>query len=189
MPESNTPRGVFGGISLAPGSDARRPQIELPTQDLEALRQNATRRHHLQELMERSDGNGAWASQVSTMIDGLDPDAAAQLLVQLAEGYRKAGRLDLAADTYFLLARRFPDHPLVEPSLEWLVHFYASSEMAKRVQTRAAAANRTEPTIGDSSSDGVRQASAVAPIAPARRPRPGLRAKIASTVPCSLSIT
>ena len=108
---------MFGGISLAPGSDARRPQAELPVQDLEALRRLATRRRHLQELMERSEGNAAWAGQVSTMIDGLSPDDAGQLLVQLADGYRKTGRLDLAADTYFLFARRYPDHPLTDQAL------------------------------------------------------------------------
>ena len=39
--------------------------------------------------MERTEGNAAWAGQVSTMIDGLSPDDAGQLLVQLADGYRK----------------------------------------------------------------------------------------------------
>jgi hypothetical protein len=100
------------------------------------------------------------------MLEGLDPDDAAQLLVQLADGYRKTGHLDMAADTYFLLARRYPDHPLVEPSLEWLVQFYASSEMAQRLQSRAAPANRVDATGSESSPNGVRQTSAVAPIAP-----------------------
>ena len=87
--------------------------------------------------MEHTEGNAAWAGQVSTMIDGLSADDGGQLLVQLAEGYRKTGRLDLAADTYFLFARRTPDHPLVDPALTWLIQFYASGEMAHRVQTHA----------------------------------------------------
>ena len=70
--------------------------------------------------MERSEGNAAWAGQVSTMIDGHSAEDGGQLLVQLAEGYRKTGRLDLAADTYYLLARRYPDHSLVDQSLAWL---------------------------------------------------------------------
>jgi photosystem II stability/assembly factor-like uncharacterized protein len=134
VPQATNSRGLFAGISLAPGCDARRPQADLPTQDLEALRRLATRRRHLQELIEHTEGNVAWASQVSTMIDGLSSDDAGQLLVQLAEGYRKSGRLDLAADTYFLLTRRFPDHPLAVQSLDWLVKFYASSELATRLQ-------------------------------------------------------
>ena len=139
--DSSNARGLFGGISLVAGVDARRPQAELPAQDLESLRRLATRRRHLQELMERTEGNAAWAGQVSTMIDGLSADDAGQLLVQLADGYRKAGRLDLAADTYFLFARRFPDHPLADQALDWLVQFYASSETAQRVRTHARCAD------------------------------------------------
>ena len=47
--ENANARGFFGGISLAPGSEARRPQAELPVQDLESLRRLATRRRHLQD--------------------------------------------------------------------------------------------------------------------------------------------
>jgi photosystem II stability/assembly factor-like uncharacterized protein len=136
-PKGNT-RGLFGGISLAHGSDARRPQAELPTQDLEALRRLATRRRHLQELMERTEGNAVWAGQISEMIEGLGADDGGPLLARLADGYRKAGRLDLAADTYFLFARRYADHPLVDPALDWLIKFYASSEAAHRLRQSGA---------------------------------------------------
>lgn len=143
--ERGNARGVLAGITLAPGSDARRPQADLPTQDLDSLRKLAARRRHLQELMERSEGNAAWAAQVSKMIDGLPPVDGGQLLAQLAEGYRKTGRLDLAADTYFLLARRYPDHRLVDQALDWLIHFYASSELAHRMKTTAMHAASAEP--------------------------------------------
>ena len=45
IPDAGNTRGIFGGITLAPGSDARRPQADLPTQDLEVLRQLATPAH------------------------------------------------------------------------------------------------------------------------------------------------
>ncbi len=180
VPSSGNTRGIFGGIALAPGSDARRPQADLPTQDLEALRRLATRRRHLQELMDRSEGNAAWAGQVSKMIDGLSPEDGGQLLVQLAEGYRKTGRLDLAADTYFLLARRFPDHPLVDSALHWLVQFYASSEMAHHIRTTqgepaSAGGLKRQPSNNDNNNENtVRQANAIAPIAPGAPPAAGL---------------
>ncbi len=170
-PGSDSARGIFGGLSLAPGSDARRPQLEMPTQDLDALREQATRRRHFQELFSRTEANAAWASQVSSMIDGLSPDDAGELLVQLADGYRKAGRLDLAADTYFMLARRFPDHRLVDQSLDWLIHFYASSEMAQRMRTRAG--TRTNTTNSEPQ-DGVRQVSALTTLEPGASPTGGL---------------
>lgn len=169
-------RGLFAGISLAPGSDARRPQADLPVQDLESLRRLATRRRHLQELMERSEGSAAWAGQVSKMIDGLNPEGAGQLLVQLGDGYRNSGRLDLAADTYFLFARQYPDHPLTDRALLWLVQFYASSETAQRLHltngepasaggSKRAAAPEPNP---------VQQTSAITPISQNATPAGGL---------------
>ncbi len=137
-------RGVFSGISLARGGEARRQQPELPTQDLDSLRRLATRRRMLEQLLERTQGNTAWTAQVNQMLDGLGDDDAGQLLVQLAEGYRKAGRLDLAADTYFLFARRTPDHPLVDPALAWLMQFYASGEIGHRVSTKSASNTRRD---------------------------------------------
>jgi photosystem II stability/assembly factor-like uncharacterized protein len=132
--QPSTGRGIFAGIPLAPGSDARRPQAALPENDLDGIRQIATRHKHLQALLKRTEGNAAWAAQVASMIDGLPAHIGAQLLSQLANGYRSKGQLDLAADTYFLLARRFPDHALADQSLVWLVQFYASGETAQRLK-------------------------------------------------------
>jgi hypothetical protein len=134
----NGTRGIFSGISLARGSEARRQQPELPAHDLDNLRRLATRRRTLEQLLARSQGSSGWSAQVTQMIDGLSDEDSGQLLVQLAEGYRKAGRLDLAADTYFLFARRTPDHPLVDSALTWLIQFYASGEMSHRLSSRSA---------------------------------------------------
>jgi photosystem II stability/assembly factor-like uncharacterized protein len=166
-------RGIFSGITLARGSEARRPQPELPAQDLDKLRRLATRRRMLEQLLERSQGNAAWGSQVNQMIDGLSDEDTGQLLVQLAEGYRRAGRLDLAADTYFMFARRTPDHPLVDPALRWLVQFYASSEISHRVSTRSAA-NRRVLAADAPSEGGVKQAAAALPINESSPPTNGL---------------
>jgi hypothetical protein len=126
------PGGIFGGIALARGCDARRAMPEMPPNDMEELRRIATRRRHLQELLARTEGNVAWAGQVARLIEDLDERGGGELLFQMAAGYRAAGRLDLAADSYYLLAQRYPQHPLVDEALVWLVQFYASSEAAQR---------------------------------------------------------
>ena len=154
---------VFAGIRLAPGSDARRRLANLPGEDMEKLRRLATRRRQMRVLIEQSQGDAAWAAQVSHLTDDLDPTSAGELLFELAEGYRAAGKLDLAADTYSSLARSQPQHPLVEPALRWLVQFYASSETAQRLADHAAQNYRARPTP-DVSANAVQQASAVTSI-------------------------
>jgi photosystem II stability/assembly factor-like uncharacterized protein len=140
-------RGIFSGVSLARGSEARRPQADLPVQDIESLRRLAMRRRNLEQLLDRTQGNSAWSAQINQMLEGLSDEDTGQLLVQLAEGYQRSGRLDLAADTYFLFARRTPDHPLVDRALTWLIQFYASSEIAQRMATRSATSIR--PSINN----------------------------------------
>ncbi len=134
----DNPHDLFAGLRLVPGGDARRRLANLPEGDIEQLRRLAARRRQMRTLVERTQGNAAWAGQVQHLIDGLDPATAGQLLFELAAGYRAAGQLDLAADTYSSLARRLPEHPLVEPALVWLVQFYASGEAAHRLADRAA---------------------------------------------------
>jgi photosystem II stability/assembly factor-like uncharacterized protein len=131
-----TARGIFSGIAIAPGSDARRAVLPLAVEDVDEQRRLADRRRNVQQLLARSEGNAAWAAQVVNLTAGLDAGSAGELLLQLADGYRQNGNLDLAADSYFLFARQFPDHPLVDSALIWLVQFYASSEAAHRAAAR-----------------------------------------------------
>jgi photosystem II stability/assembly factor-like uncharacterized protein len=170
-------RDLFGGIALSPGSDARR-RSTLLAGDVDELRRMAARHRHLQELLQRTAGDAAWAGQVVNLTDGLDADRGGRLLFQLAEGYRAKGQLDLAADTYYLLARRWPDHPLVDQSLVWLVQFYASSEAAQRScgPIRQGGWGRTagEPPADVDGTTGVQQASAVGPGTAGSTPTVGL---------------
>lgn len=124
------PRGIFRGITLAYGGEARRPTSSLPVDNVDQLRRQAMRRKHLRALVDRGEGNALWAGQVAEMIDGLDDATGGELLFQLAEEYRGAGRLGMTADTMYLLGRRYPDHPLTSRALVWLVQYYASSELA-----------------------------------------------------------
>jgi photosystem II stability/assembly factor-like uncharacterized protein len=131
-------RGLLRGIALSPGGEARRQISSMPAGNIDEFRRLAMRKRHLQELLDRSEGNAAWAAQISHMTEGLAPAGGGELMFQLGKGYRTTGRLDLAADSYYLLARTYPDHPLAEQALRWLVQFYASSEAATRLSLLAA---------------------------------------------------
>lgn len=159
--EPQESHGLFAGLKLAPGGDARRRLANLPGEDVARLRQLATRRRQMRMLIERSQGNAAWAGQVVHLTDDLDSASAGELLFELAEGYRAVGKLDLAADTFTLLARRQPEHPLVEPALRWLVQFYSSGEAAQRLADRGAENYRQLPAEESPATAGVTPASAM----------------------------
>jgi photosystem II stability/assembly factor-like uncharacterized protein len=171
---SASSQGVFAGIQLAPGSEARRLLANLPTDDVERLRRLATRRRQMRMIVEKSQGNDAWAAQVAHLTDDLDPASAGELMFELASAYRAAGKLDLAADTYSSLARQWPDHPLVDPALRWLVQFYASSEAAIRLADRNASNYRLPVDSAQPQFGNVRQASAIEMLKANAAPMTGL---------------
>ena len=84
----------------------------------------------MQRLLSHAEASDAWIGQAATLTSGLDPDSGAELLYQLADGYRRAGKMILAADTLYLLARRYTDHPLADSAMVWLLRYYASAETA-----------------------------------------------------------
>ncbi len=148
---------------------------DLPVGDVEQLRRLAARRRNLEQLLQRRAGDAAWAAQVVRMTEGLPDEAGGELVYQLADGYRAGGRLDLAADTYYLLARRYPDHPLTEQALRWLVQYYASSEAGVRMGGSAVkAAARQAPPESSAAAGAVQQASAALPLAGDGPPAVGL---------------
>jgi hypothetical protein len=132
----------------------------LPKNELVDMRRMAARRRHLAELLERTEGNAAWLGQVAELTRELPADDGAELLLQLADGYRASGRLDLAADTYYQLARRYPDHAFVDRCLIWLVQFYASSE-AGHWQSTGTGVNVRGSQFASAEGSAVQQASLI----------------------------
>ena len=119
---------LLAGLAVARGGDARRPAAATPVGKLDQLRRVAMKRRNVERLLALSAGDPAWAGQVMDLTGGLDAESGAELLRQLADGYRETGRIGLAADTLYLLARRYSDAPLADAALVWLVRYYASGE-------------------------------------------------------------
>jgi photosystem II stability/assembly factor-like uncharacterized protein len=127
---------LMGGIFLTHNSGARRPECQVPLKNLDELRQLTQHRQHLVALLEYTAATPEWTSQVVNLTGGMGSDAGGELLFELAETYRTTSRYDLAADTYYLLGRRYPESPLVERGLAWLVTYYASAEVAHAAEQR-----------------------------------------------------
>lgn len=127
-------RDFFSGTHVTTGSEGRRMSVNPPPSDLRMLGRLAQQRRNTQQLLRRlaeaTSGEAAWLGQVESLIRGLEPPAASELLFELAQSLQDAGRPDLAASVYDLLVRQNPSSPLCDAALIWLVQYHASSEAA-----------------------------------------------------------
>jgi len=157
IPQELGQRDFFSGISLSPGGEARRVLGEASDQSIDNLRRAAQGRRNLHAILNRAEERGAddgrWLGEIGELTRGMDEGSAAELLFQLAERYRQRGRPEMAAESFDLLAGRYPKHPLATASLVWLVQYYSSSEAGWRVAQRQKVNSREV---------NMRQASAIA---------------------------
>ncbi len=137
-------RDPLAGMAIGRGSGARRPPASPPVGKLATLRAVSQKRRNMQQLLRQSEANDAWIGQAASLTSGLDTDSGAELLFQLANGYEQAGKRQLAADTFYLLLRRYTDHALADASILWLLHYYASDEAALAVKSRHASRDRSD---------------------------------------------
>ncbi len=128
----------MGGLTLSPGGEARRELTNLPLENLDVLQRMALKQRNTQAILEQAQRNGEaetkLLSQSSQLIRGLDDNSACRILFYLADRYRRTGRWPMAAETFQLLADRYPQHPLAQPALLWLLQYYSSGEAALRSQ-------------------------------------------------------
>jgi photosystem II stability/assembly factor-like uncharacterized protein len=156
----NGERDFFVGVPLSPGCEARRPFVEAPPANIDALKRSVQARRNLQAIFTRAERPDApadtrWLGEVGELTRSLDPASGAATLEQLAERYAGKGQWEAAAECRELLADRYPADPLASAALAWLVQYYSSGEaqwrarhaqgvVGERVQTLAGAAPRTK---------------------------------------------
>lgn len=119
---------LFGGAQLQHGGPARHEPATASINRLDQLRRVTEKRRSMERLLAAAGDDPAWAGQVINLTGGLDAEAGAQLLRQLAEACLEAGRPEQAAETQYLIARRYPGSPLADAALVWLAHHYSSGE-------------------------------------------------------------
>jgi photosystem II stability/assembly factor-like uncharacterized protein len=174
VPQEQGKRDFFSGIALSPGGEARRALPEINGQNLDELRRAAQSRRNLQAILARGDDQDSpsdtrWLAEIGELTRSLDANSGAEVVFQLAERYYRRGRWQQAADSFELLAQRYPEHPLAGASLIWLVQYYSSSEAQwrmRRGQGRVARQVVTVPVLGPQfdrakADGGVKRASAV----------------------------
>lgn len=144
LPQRVGEQDFFSGIALHPGGDARRMINEFATQGIDALRRMSQKQRNMEAIITRCQqgqlDTARYAAEIKDLTSGLDSARAGNVIYQLAEHYRQSGKWELAADTFALLAQQYPEHPLSEAGLVWLVRYWSSGEAAWW-RRRAALAN------------------------------------------------
>ena len=140
LPQDRGRRDFFTGIVLQPGGEARRLLAEPGPEGLDVLQRIARKRRNMEAILQRTAqdprGGAGLVAQSAEITRGLDPASAGQLLYHLGQKYYQSGQWPLAAETFELLAERYPDHAMAGPAQLWLVQYYASGEAAWRVHGR-----------------------------------------------------
>ena len=141
---------LFNGIILHPGGDARRTVREPAAETLQAVHAAARRRRNMQAILTQSEEETADTARllgnVKGLVEAMDPSGAGHTLHQLGRHYAKAGRPELAAQTFELLLSEYPVHPVAPAVMTWLIQYYGSGEVQWRLkheQTVASAAAQT----------------------------------------------
>ncbi len=152
LPQELGRKDFFSGITLPTAGDARRSLATAAPSDVRAVTLAAQQRRNVSKLLEQlataAPNGAAWLGQVEDLTRGLDQTASAEVLFEMAETMARAGQPQLAAEVYDLLVKKYPQQPLCEAALIWLVQYYASGEAVLFAQIAAQPARelaRTAP--------------------------------------------
>jgi len=182
-----SPRGdFFAGIALAPGGEARRELSPPAADSVDMIRRIAEKRRNSQAILEHSGREPHKAlgllAQVGDLTRELDPNSAGEVLYQLGQRYHQTGNWTLAAETFSRLVDGYPEHPLCDAALVWLVQYYSSGEAAWRVQggNRMTVQQTSAPAIDPRlAEDRSGQAAAIGKRLETTRPELAARPEIA----------
>ncbi len=187
-PDSLQSRDLMAGLALSPGGEARRDLSQAPLENIDALERMALKQRNAQAILDqalRNPGEDAnLLAQSGELIRGLDDNTAARILYRIADQYHRTGRWPLAAQSYTLLAERYPQHSLARLALLWLVQYYSSGEIAWQEQSgQKAALGQTSTPVLDDAKVQDRLAHAAALGKQIERTRPDLFAEAAFRFP------
>jgi photosystem II stability/assembly factor-like uncharacterized protein len=130
--EVESAAGFFAGLSIAPGSDARRRLATYDEGRFDRQRRLARQQRDLRAIARKISTNEPTASQLVAHLTqftrGLPDNEAAQRLAELAAQQRRAAHWHVAEAISLELVNRFPERPEALASKHWLFHLWSSAE-------------------------------------------------------------
>lgn len=138
VPQGAGEHDFFSGITEHPGGEARRVLIEYPAQGIDVMKRIAQKHRNMQAILSRPDlsqlDDARFLAQLGDLTRGLDDAGAGGVIHQLGQQFYRAGRWEMAAETFQVLVDQYPEHPLSHAALVWLVQYWSSGEAAWRYE-------------------------------------------------------
>ena len=126
-------RGFFLGLKATDEAAYRRALPAIDDTAVEAATALAQRQRNFAAVVERQGNDPRVAAQmvaqIPVLLQGASDTEGAASLLEMARRYREREQFELAAQTYFDLARRFPAESASIEAVQWLVTYWASAEM------------------------------------------------------------
>ncbi|MGE5193651.1 MAG: YCF48-related protein [Deltaproteobacteria bacterium] len=128
--------GFFAGISLPPGSAARRALRVFDDGDLETRLKIARKQRNFAAITEQTLDDtrraGQLIAQLPEMVQGMSDSQAAWQMTHLAERYRAIGQWELGELTLIELVEKYPDQPAAMRAMQQLIQMWGSGEVTWR---------------------------------------------------------
>ncbi len=128
--------GIFAGLSIPPGSAARRAAGTFDDADFEVRRKIARQQRNFasysEQCLDDSRRSGQLIAQLSEIVRGMSDAEAAWQMTHLAEQYQATGQWELAELTLIELVDRHPGQPAALAAMQQLVQLWASGEVTWR---------------------------------------------------------
>ncbi|MFK7818784.1 MAG: YCF48-related protein, partial [Planctomycetaceae bacterium] len=134
LTEGEPRAGFFRGLSLPPGSAARRPSLRMTEDHAEFLTELAKRQRNLAGYMDRflkADRNASQVlAQLNELTSDLPDEMAAKQLQQIADRYAEVHKWNLVEAVLRDLVTRYPATLEATAGREWLMSWWAGAEPA-----------------------------------------------------------
>lgn len=141
-----TKNDMFAGITIAPGTEARRIPLENAAEQVEHNRGRAQRRAQIIELgmkmfheQNRSEIHPLTVNMTNSSLDtmsvigelsnGFDEKTSIEVLLELGLRAQQRHHWDVAEAVYLRMFEQFPYHPYTAVALKWLIQYNASKEV------------------------------------------------------------
>ncbi|HEV7222918.1 MAG TPA: YCF48-related protein [Pirellulales bacterium] len=159
LPQKVGEHDFFSGITLHPGGEARRVLVEHPAGNIDMMRRVAQKHRNMQAILSRPElsqqDHARFLAQIGELTADLDEATAGAVVHQLGQQFYRAGRWQMAAETFQTLVDQYPEHALSHAALVWLVQYWSSGEAAWRME-QSKQARAGEAALAAREMNGVR---------------------------------